>query len=81
LNLKGLICAGTDSAGYKAKIEANWGIRLWKYSAAPKPPVWRLKPGAKMAWFFFLKFVFMNSSPGRSCKKTWKPKIMSRALI
>ena len=69
-DLKGLICAGTDSASLKKDIEYYWGVKPLEMFGGTEPACIATETWAKNGLVFFPDVCFMNLFPNRRWKKT-----------
>lgn len=68
-NLKGLICAGTDSAIYKAKIERDWGIRPLEIFGGTETTCMASETWSKHGLVFFPDVCFYEFIPWPELEK------------
>lgn len=68
-NLKGLICIGTDSAGYKKKVEEYWGIKPTEIFAGTEPTLVGTETWSKNGMVFFPDTNFYEFIPYSEMEK------------
>jgi phenylacetate-coenzyme A ligase PaaK-like adenylate-forming protein len=69
-NLKGLICAGTDSASYKDKIEKYWGIKPLEIFGGTEPTIVATQTWSKEGMVLFPDVCFYEFIPEPEMEKS-----------
>jgi hypothetical protein len=81
-NLKGLICAGTDSASYKAKIEKDWGVRPLEIFGGTETTCMATETWSKNGLVFFPEVCFYEFIPWPEMEKNLEdPKYVPRTYL
>jgi phenylacetate-coenzyme A ligase PaaK-like adenylate-forming protein len=81
-NLKGLICAGTDSANYKTKIEKDWGIRPLEIFGGTETTCMATETWSKSGLVFFPDVCFYEFIPWYELEKNLEdPQYVPRTYL
>jgi len=81
-NLKGLICAGTDSSSIKAKIEKDWGVRPLEIFGGTETTCMATETWSKSGLVFFPDVCFYEFIPWPELEKNLdNPKYIPRTYL